>query len=151
MKKISEKDLSLDKQVVSNLGGPNGINGSTEDNCNQTDNNCPTVPGTCPNTNPQQCTKTLLEECLNQTQEGDNCDDKTKIVECLQHTIKDCPATNSQYFLCCEISEYNTCETECQGHQEESVDFCEATKDSLCDVCSWWETCMVPITETDHC
>ena len=147
MKKISKEDLSLDKQVVSALSGTNSPNDGTDNNCN-TGNNCntPTVEGTCQYT-VTECLETFLEGCLNQTQEGDDCNDKTKIVECLEHTLKDCPATDSRYILCCDLT--NDCNT--YGNTcELSECICTETGDPVC-VVSNVPGCITPITETQHC
>ncbi len=97
MKHLKEKDLSLDKQVVSDLTGGS----DTKDETNN--------------------------ELI--------CGSKV--------------CTDSNFEICCAISEEDTCPEKCPVVK--TVDVCIATRDTLCDHCSDVPDCLTPIPETKGC
>lgn len=89
MKKISEKDLSLDKQIVSNLT-------SVSDTKDKTDNEL--ICGS------KVCTDSQFEICCAVSVE-DTCPEKCPEVK----TVDICPATNDSLCNVCSDAETCTC------------------------------------------
>lgn len=107
MKKISEKDLSLDKQIVSNLT-------SVSDTKDKTDNEL--ICGS------KVCTDSHYEICCVVSVE-DTCPEKCPMVE----TVDICPVTNDS--LCDACSDADTCTCPITETQH-----CPVTETQLCPV-----------------
>mgnify|MGYP006988894800 CR=1 FL=1 len=78
MKKLSKEDLSLDKQEVSALGGPNGMNNATDGSPN------PTEQTTLDSHNPPCCP--LTDDC-------NTCGETCEFSKCINCTETDVEAT----------------------------------------------------------
>jgi len=122
MKKLSKEDLSLDKQEVSSLGGPNGMNYATDGSPN------PTVQTTLDSHGPICCDFSHNETC------GKTCE----LSKCFN-----CPGSGD-----CPVSE--TCPgTETCPDSETCP---ETNDETTCAVSVDNETgCIIPIPETQHC
>ena len=93
MKKISEKDLSLDKQVVSNLSGNSSTKDETDGICNVSEITYCDCVSEYPNCPTQDCTDSQFDICCAETYK--NCPPiLTKQDTCM------CPATEDSCDTC---------------------------------------------------
>lgn len=100
MKKVTEKDLSLDKQEVSNLSGDTDTRAETDGIRNDTENTMCECLSNYENCATQNCTKSMYEICCDETYKACN-PILTKLDTCM------CPVTNDS--LCDVCSQAETC------------------------------------------
>ena len=98
MKKITEKDLSLDKQVVSNLSGDTDTRAETDGIRNDTENTMCECLSNYENCATQNCTKSMYEICCDETYKACN-PILTKLDTCM------CPVTNDSICDVCSVDE----------------------------------------------
>ncbi len=134
MKKVTEKDLSLDKQEVSYLGGSTGTKEDTVDGI------CATLGNNCTKSEDFNC-KTNEDAC-NLTINSNTC---RCTINC--HDSNLCNLTNSAFEVCCDKT-YKNCPP---AYTVNDTCTCPVTDDSLCDVCSNTPGCMTPTTDTRFC
>lgn len=117
MKKITEKDLSLDKQVVSNLSGNSSTKDETDTLCNWTEITYCECESEYPNCQTQACTDSKFDICCAVSVE-DTCPEKCPLVQ-----SKDfCPVTNDS--LCNDCTNVDTCNTPIPETEHCTVGLC---------------------------
>lgn len=126
MKKITEKDLSLDKQVVSDLSVTSSEKVYTKDcfeslDCTNSQNfECKTNEPACEASyNANTCRCTVTDEC----EDSEVCNTLTQFEICCDKTVKDCPTTIPVVLSQLDCPVVDTTE----------------------------EGCITPIPETQHC